>query len=97
MAQGLPLREENEIRAAFRVLGAVTPATALSGKDLKLDPTSFQRLLHHGVIREGAPGTFYLYEDERPRGPGIWIRQILFWLAVVILPVALIQYCPGSP
>ena len=94
MAYFLPLRAENELRAAFRSLGAVTPASARPGKDLPLETASFQSLLHQGVIREGAPGTFYLY--ERPRAPGSWIRQVIFWIVVVIVPVAIIQFCSGS-
>jgi hypothetical protein len=91
----LPLRAENELRAAFRAFGAVTPATARPGKDLPLETVSFKNLLHRGVIREGAPGTFYLYEHQR--ASGFWIRQVLFWIVIVILPVAIIQFCPGSP
>jgi hypothetical protein len=90
----LALRAENDLRAAFRALGAVTPATARPGKDLPLETASFKNLLHRGVIREGAPGTFYLYEPRR--APGLWIRQVVFWIVVVILPVAIIQFCSGS-
>ena len=95
MAYFSPLRAENDLRAAFRALGAVTPATARSGKDLPLETASFQNLLHQGVIREGAPGTFYLY--ERPRASGFWIRQVLFWIVIIILPVAIIQFCSRTP
>jgi hypothetical protein len=91
----LPLRAENELRAAFRALGAVTPATARPGKDLPLETVSFKNLLHRGVIREGAPGTFYLYEHQR--ASGFWIRQVLFWIVIVTVPVAIIQFCSGSP
>lgn len=95
MAFVLPLRAENDLRAAFRALGAVTPATARPGKELPLESVSFKNLLHRGVIREGAPGTFYLYEPQRPSG--FWIRQVIFWIVIVILPVAIIQFCSGSP
>jgi hypothetical protein len=46
------------------------------------------------VIREGASGTFYLYEPQR--APGLWIRRVIFWIVVVILPVAIIQFCSRS-
>ena len=95
MAYVLPLRAENELRAAFRALGAVSPATARTGKDLPLETVSFKNLVHRGVIREGAPGTFYLYEHQR--AAGFWIRQVLFWVIIVILPVAIIQFCSRSP
>ena len=94
MAYFPPLRAENDLRAALRALGAVTPATARPGKDLPLDTAAFKNLLHRGVIREGAPGTFYHYEPQRV--PGLWIRRVIFWIVVVILPVAIIQFCSGS-
>lgn len=86
---------ENELRAVFRALGAVSPATARPVKDLRLDASSFDRLLRRGAIREGAPGTFYLYEG--PPAPRRWVRQVIFFLLVIIVPVAFIQFCPGSP
>lgn len=95
MAYFQPLRAENDLRAAFRTLGAVTPATARPGKELPLETAAFQNLLHRGVIREGAPGTFYLYEPQRPSG--FWIRQVIFWIVIVILPVAIIQFCSRAP
>jgi len=91
----LPFRTENELRTTFRALGAVTPASAVHGKDLPLATRSFKSLLHRGVIREGAPGTFYLYEQQRTAE--FWIRQALFWIVIVIVPVAIIQFCSGSP
>jgi hypothetical protein len=95
VAYFIPLRAENELRAAFRALGAVTPATARPGKDLPLETAAFQNLLHRGVIREGATGTFYLYEP--PRASGFWIRQLVFWIVIVIVPVAIIQFCSRTP
>jgi hypothetical protein len=90
-----PVRAEYDLRAAFRALGAVSPGTARTGKDLPLETVAFKNLLHRGVIREGAPGTFYLYEPPRPRGS--WIRQLIFWMVLVILPIAIIQFCGKSP
>jgi hypothetical protein len=58
---------------------------------LPLETLAFRNLLHRGVIREGAPGTFYLYEHKR--APRFWMRQVLFWVIIVILPVAIIQFC----
>jgi hypothetical protein len=86
-------RAEIETRAVFRALGAISPSTARPGKELPQQTPGFQNLLRRGVVREGAPGTFYLY--ERQRAPEYWIRRVLFWIFVIILPVAIIQYCPG--
>lgn len=31
------------------------------------------------------------------RAPGFWIRRVLFWIVIVIAPVAIIQFCGRSP
>jgi hypothetical protein len=91
-----PAQAQNEVRAAFRAIGAVSPATAKPRSELTAaDGKAFDVLLRFGIVREGAPGTFYLYEP--PRRPGYWVRQILFWFIVIILPVAIIQSCPSTP
>jgi hypothetical protein len=94
MVNGFQPRAESELCAAFRALGAVTPATARTGKDMPVETPPFNNLLRRGVIREGAPGTFYLY--ERGRVPGRLLRLVLFWIVIIIIPVAIIQFCPGS-
>jgi hypothetical protein len=82
---------ENELRALFREIGAVSPASARSVKDLQIDASSFDRLVRRGVIREGAPGTFYLYEPAP--APSRWVRQLIFWVFVIIIPIVIIQFC----
>ena len=88
------LGAENEIRAAFREIGAVSSGTARAGKDLPPHSPAFDALLRRGVIREGAPGTFYLYEP--PRGPRRWALRLIFWAVVILTPVLIIQYCAGA-
>ena len=93
----LQIQGESELRAGFRAAGAVSPARARPRKDLTLvdDAGAFDSLLSRGVIREGAPGTFYLYE---PRAvPVRWAPRLLFWIALILIPVGIIQFCPGSP
>ena len=85
---------DSELRAAFRALGALTPATARPAKDLPTETASFNNLLRRGVIREGAPGTFYLYESRR--GPGYVVSRLVFWIVLILTPVAIIQFCSGS-
>ena len=85
-------RREQELRAAFRALGAVTPANARPAKEFPaVDAASFDNLLRAGVIREGAPGTFYLYES--PRRARHFVRQLVFWIVVVTLPIGITQFC----
>ncbi len=86
---------ENKLRALFRTLGAITPASARPARDLPPASATFDNLLRQGIIREAAPGTFYLYEPRLARGRVV--RAVLFWLVVVIAPIALIQFCEGRP
>jgi hypothetical protein len=45
-----------------------------------------------GVIRESAPGTYYLFEAKRPPLTlGRIMTVVLFWLLVVLVPVAILQ------
>lgn len=89
-------RAESELCAAFRALGAVSPTSARPGKEFPVvDATTFDNLLRRGVIREGAPGTYYLY--EAPPNPQSLLLRVLFWIAVIALPMGIIQFCSGSP
>ena len=86
----------------MRRLGATSPATACSDRDLPcLSRERFRDLLDRGVLREGAPGTFYLYEHaiissvttppaREFRAPALALR-LLFWLLVILVPVIFIQ------
>ncbi|HWP69997.1 MAG TPA: hypothetical protein VNM36_02810 [Gemmatimonadaceae bacterium] len=51
-----------------------------------------ERYVIVGVVREGAPGTFYLYEvTAAPWTPGRVMGAVLFWLLVIIVPVVILQ------
>jgi hypothetical protein len=82
------------LRDAMRSGGAVSPATAKPLTALPpLSEAQFQWALERGVVREGAPGTFYLFESTSSgRSKGAWIRTILFWLLIALIPVLLIQF-----
>lgn len=89
------LGTQNELRTAFKALGAAGPGSARLRKELPPASRAFDHLLRWGVVREGAPGTFYLYQP--PPAPNRWAIKALFWLVLIIVPVLLIQVCPGSP
>ena len=91
---GVANRAEAEIVAAFKVLGATSPESAKPGKEFTVDGESFDRLLRRGVIREGAPGTFYLFEAAPPKRE--YARNLVFWFVVIIVPVFIMQFCPGA-
>ncbi|MDQ6718344.1 MAG: hypothetical protein M3Z17_08380 [Gemmatimonadota bacterium] len=95
MIDELQLRNVSEIRGAFKAKGAIGAANAQPGKYLGAGTPAFENLLRAGVIREGAPGSFYLYDS----GPVAFriVKQILFWLLVILLPIFIIQFTtPGK-
>lgn len=93
LGQMVRLRAENELRATFRALGAVTPANARPGREFPLvDSATFDELLRRGEIREGAPGTFYLYESSPRPGIGRLAFMFFFWLALILIPVGILQF-----
>ncbi len=88
---------------AMRQRGATSPATALHDRDLpRLSREQFRELLDRGVLLEGAPGTFYLYEHavvassapQRPRAfpARALVKSVLFWLILILIPVIIIQF-----
>jgi hypothetical protein len=87
--EGAEFRNEGEVRGAFRALGAVGAASAQPGKYFGVGTQPFERLLRTGVVREGTPGNFYLYE-QKVEGRRI-VRLVVFWIVVILLPILIIQ------
>jgi hypothetical protein len=55
---------EREVVDDFRAAGAISPATAQSYNAIGLgDSLAIKRLHNRAVIREAAPGTYYLDEE----------------------------------
>ena len=83
-----------EICAAFMAAGAVSPAGAKPITEFPLiDAGVFESLVRRGVIREGAPGTFYVYETASDVSPqGRLMKTMLFWLIILAIPLLLIQF-----
>jgi hypothetical protein len=86
---------DRAVEAAFRGAGAVTPAGARPLAALPpLPPDTLARLVARGRVREGAPGTYYLYE---PSAPAFWGRRrvvlsLVFWAVVVLIPFLLLEF-----
>lgn len=91
----LALREAERRRVvdAMGSVGAISPATACRASQL---PDHVRDNLDYfvtlGVVREGAPGTFYLFEAPPPPA---WSRRrialaVLYWLLVIIIPVLIL-------
>jgi hypothetical protein len=85
--------ETRRVSDAMRAAGAVSPATARRASDLpEVVRSHLERYVMVGVVREGAPGTFYLYEvTAAPWTPGRVMGAVLFWLLVIIIPVVILQ------
>jgi hypothetical protein len=76
-------RREQEVVDDFRAAGAISPATAQSYNAIGLgDSLAIKRLHNRAVIREAAPGTYYLDEE-------VWaaVRRSRRRVATVIISV----------
>ena len=77
----------------MRGVGAISPATARKVSQL---PERVREHLEYyvsrGVVREGAPGTFYLF--VAPQRPPLTPRRValavVFWLIVISLPLLIL-------
>jgi hypothetical protein len=83
-----------EICAALIAVGAVSPATARPLAEFPLiDGSAFDALLRRGVIREAAPGTFYVFRSDAQSYDWRRVLQVvLFWLVMLLIPIFLIQF-----
>ncbi|HVZ50025.1 MAG TPA: hypothetical protein VG916_14655 [Gemmatimonadaceae bacterium] len=95
----LPSRDQADFLSEMRARGATTPAQACDERALpRLSRAQFQVLVDLGIVREGAPGTFYLYGDAH-MGPRAARRPplqrlaivIFFWLLIILVPVLLLR------
>ena len=88
------VKRPGEICAALIAVGAVSPATARALAEFPLvDDSAFDALVRRGVIREAAPGTFYVFRSDAESHD--WrraVKLVLFWLIVLLIPILLIQF-----
>lgn len=91
---------ENEVVQSLLRQRARSPGTAVSARDSRSAP-GFQELVDSGIVREAAPGTFYVYQRalehrpsvrKQPLTPRKLLMTIVFWLLMILIPVALIQF-----
>jgi hypothetical protein len=79
--------------------GATSPSTAIPREQLPdAVRQGLAQYVFSGVVREGAPDTFYYFEQKPPLPTRSQVvRAVLFWLVVIIIPVIIIQLSGGSP
>jgi len=89
--------KEQKIVELFRRAGAVEPGSAVTPAGIGVpDMMAFRRLCQHDVLREAAPGTFYL--DEQGWGELRGRRRRLgFMLLFAVLVGALVLWLKRSP
>jgi hypothetical protein len=86
----LPEAQRRRVVDAMRDVGAISPASARKASQLpELVRENLEYYVTLGVVREGPPGTFYLFVAPPPPA---WsarrtILAVLFWLLVIIVPV----------
>ena len=88
-------RREMEVVDDFRAIGALSPSTAQSYTAIGLgESLALRRLRNRAVIREAAPGAYYLDEE-------VWAavrrtRRRVATLVLVILALALLGVLVGT-
>src|SRR5688500_9104909 len=95
---------QRQFVAAAEAKGATSPATALTSGDLpRISARELTDLLDTGLVREAAPGSFYVYARARPM-PGLEptpassspnigriVRIVIFWLLVAAIPLIFLR------
>jgi hypothetical protein len=77
------LRKERELIDLFRDAGATTPATAKSLDDVGvMQAWPLSRLRRRAVVREAAPGKYYVDEEVWQAMRGLRQRLVLAVLAI---------------
>jgi hypothetical protein len=89
-----PVHPDSDIVAYLLRRGAVSPTTAISVGELsQVAPATWRTLLMCGVVRESAPGVYYLAdwpEERRAESRGRFVKSAAFWLLLIAIPVALL-------
>ena len=85
--------ETRRVSEAMLEAGAISPATARRTLDLpEVVRSDLERYVDAGLVREGAPGTFYLYDVRT----AAWTRSrilkaVFFWFLIIIIPFLILQ------
>jgi hypothetical protein len=80
------IRKERELVELFQAAGATTPATARTLDEVGVEQAwPLSRLRRRAIVREGAPGRFYVDEEVWVAMRGMRQRIILTLLAVVAI------------
>ena len=93
---------QREFVAAAESKGATSPASARGSGELpRISARELTDLLDTGIVREAAPGSFYVYARARP-APGLeptpasprskrLVLALIFWLIVIAVPILFLR------
>jgi hypothetical protein len=85
------LRKERELVDLFRDAGATSPATSKSLNDVGvIQAWPLSRLRRRAIIREAAPGKFYVDEEVWQAMRGLRQRIVLTLLGVIAVTAILV-------
>lgn len=85
-AAAVMIRKERDLVEHFRRLKATSPESARPRQDFNEDSSNaWNRLIRHAVIREAAPGTWYVDELSYAAMRNVRRRIVLIFLAVVLV------------
>ena len=100
---------QRQFVAAAEGKGATSPATARTSGELpRISARELTELLDIGIVREAAPGSFYVYERARPAPvleqtpagatPNVRriVAMIVFWLIVAAVPLIFLRLSTGG-
>ena len=83
------IAKEKHIVERFRAAGAIDPASAVSPSSISVaERFPFRKLRQHAVLREAAPGLFYLDEPSWNALRGLRRRIGLVWLVMILVAAA---------
>ncbi len=86
------IQNERAVVRAFEDAGAVSPATARPLAEITaVDATAVLPLATRRVVREAAPGRYYLHAGGEHARRRVIVR-IVFCLVLLLVPVLLIQF-----
>ena len=95
-AAAVILMRERHVVEAFERAGATSPDRAISAQDVAIDETGigWRRLRERAIVREAAPGRFYL--DVEVWQANRRMRRRLVFVMLVVLLAALVFGVVGS-
>ena len=96
-AAAIIIRKERHLVEHFRRAGALSPASAQSVDELDIHPRLvWERLVSRAIVREAAPGLFYLDEPSWEAFRRTRRRLLISVVGLALLAMLLLPYLTGK-